>query len=218
MKPVWVRGSYDVWTFICHWNPGKGPHLGNKYHPKMCFLPSSKLTWQWKMHIFNREYIFNRSIFHYHVIDATLPEGRFSPLPVMCKLSPPSTALVSKCRGHELLSNSHRIQWGVFHSLNRIKRNNFFNKKMGWPWKIHPLLSFRLLDATPNTKHQVFNGRFFALFVSFWEYNWWQLCGTNNCHQIHRRFFSGVQRRSSEIIGTNWIHEIFVNRYISKAW
>ena len=35
-------------------------------------LPSSKLTWQWKMSIFNREYIFNRSIFHCHV---SLPEG-----------------------------------------------------------------------------------------------------------------------------------------------
>ena len=36
------------------------------------FLPSSKLTWQWKIPIFNREYIFNWSIFHCHV---TLPEG-----------------------------------------------------------------------------------------------------------------------------------------------
>ena len=31
-------------------------------------LPSGKLTWQWKITIFNREYIFNRSIFHCHVI------------------------------------------------------------------------------------------------------------------------------------------------------
>ena len=30
-------------------------------------LPSSKLTWQWKIPIFNREYIFNWSIFHCHV-------------------------------------------------------------------------------------------------------------------------------------------------------
>ena len=36
-------------------------------------LPSSKLTWQRKIPIFNREYIFNRSIFHWHV---SLPEGR----------------------------------------------------------------------------------------------------------------------------------------------
>ena len=36
-------------------------------------LPSGKLTWQWKIPIFNREYIFNRSIFHCHV---SLPEGR----------------------------------------------------------------------------------------------------------------------------------------------
>ena len=28
---------------------------------------SSKLTWQWKITMFNREYIFNRSIFHCHV-------------------------------------------------------------------------------------------------------------------------------------------------------
>ena len=38
-----------------------------KYH-----LPFSKLTWQWKIPIFNREYIFNWSIFHCHV---SLPEG-----------------------------------------------------------------------------------------------------------------------------------------------
>jgi len=30
-------------------------------------LPSSKLRWQWKIPMFNREYIFNRSIFHCHV-------------------------------------------------------------------------------------------------------------------------------------------------------
>ena len=35
-------------------------------------IPSSKLTWQWKITIFNREYIFNRSILHCHV---SLPEG-----------------------------------------------------------------------------------------------------------------------------------------------
>ena len=35
-------------------------------------IPSSKLTWQWKIPIFNREYIFNWSIFHCHV---SLPEG-----------------------------------------------------------------------------------------------------------------------------------------------
>ena len=39
---------------------------------KWVVLPSSKLTWQWKIIIFNREYIFNRSIFHCHV---SLPEG-----------------------------------------------------------------------------------------------------------------------------------------------
>ena len=37
-----------------------GPH-------KLRGLHSSKLTWQWKIPIFNREYIFNRSIFHCHV-------------------------------------------------------------------------------------------------------------------------------------------------------
>ena len=35
-------------------------------------VPSSKLTWQWKITIFNREYIFKWSIFHCHV---SLPEG-----------------------------------------------------------------------------------------------------------------------------------------------
>ena len=30
-------------------------------------LPSSKLTWQWNITIFNREYIFNRSVFHCRV-------------------------------------------------------------------------------------------------------------------------------------------------------
>ncbi len=35
-------------------------------------IPSSKQTWQWKIPIFNMEYIFNRSIFHCHV---SLPEG-----------------------------------------------------------------------------------------------------------------------------------------------
>ena len=38
------------------------------------FVPSGKLTWQWKIPIFNREYIFNRSIFHGYV---SLPEGIF---------------------------------------------------------------------------------------------------------------------------------------------
>ena len=36
-------------------------------------LHSSKVTWQWKITIFNREYIFKRSIFHCHV---SLPEGK----------------------------------------------------------------------------------------------------------------------------------------------
>ena len=40
-----------------------------KFH---IWLPSSKLTWQWKIPIFNREYVFNWSIFHCHV---SLPEG-----------------------------------------------------------------------------------------------------------------------------------------------
>ena len=35
-------------------------------------IPSSKLTWQWKIPIFNSKYIFNWSIFHCHV---SLPEG-----------------------------------------------------------------------------------------------------------------------------------------------
>ena len=35
-------------------------------------VPPIKLTWQWKITIFNREYIFNWSIFHCHV---SLPEG-----------------------------------------------------------------------------------------------------------------------------------------------
>ena len=35
-------------------------------------VPSSKLTWQWKIPIFNRAYIFNWSIFHCHV---SLPQG-----------------------------------------------------------------------------------------------------------------------------------------------
>ena len=43
-----------------------GPHKFNTQ------IHSSKLTWQWKMPMFNREYIFNRSIFHWHV---SLPEG-----------------------------------------------------------------------------------------------------------------------------------------------
>ena len=30
-------------------------------------LHFGKLTWQWKITIFNREYIFKRSLFHYHV-------------------------------------------------------------------------------------------------------------------------------------------------------
>ena len=36
-------------------------------------LPSSKLTKYWNITIFNREYMFNRSIFHCYV---SLPEGR----------------------------------------------------------------------------------------------------------------------------------------------
>jgi len=35
-------------------------------------LPSSKQTWQWKIPIFNRKYIFKGSIFHCYV---SLPEG-----------------------------------------------------------------------------------------------------------------------------------------------
>ena len=37
-------------------------------------LPSRELTWQWKIPMFNREYIFRRSIFYCHV---SLPEGIF---------------------------------------------------------------------------------------------------------------------------------------------
>ena len=40
--------------------------------PKNYHIPSSKLTWQWNIPIFNREYIFNWSIFQCHV---SLPEG-----------------------------------------------------------------------------------------------------------------------------------------------
>ena len=36
-----------------------------------CNLPSSKLTWQWNIPIFNRKYIFKWWIFHCHV---SLPE------------------------------------------------------------------------------------------------------------------------------------------------
>ena len=35
--------------------------------PMILTLPSSKLTWQWKILMFNREYIFNRAIFHFPV-------------------------------------------------------------------------------------------------------------------------------------------------------
>ena len=45
--------------------------MKNKHRPSTR-LPSSKLTWQWKITTFNREYIFNWSIFHCHV---SLPEG-----------------------------------------------------------------------------------------------------------------------------------------------
>ena len=35
-------------------------------------IPSGKLTWQWKITMFNRKYIFKGSLFHCYV---SLPEG-----------------------------------------------------------------------------------------------------------------------------------------------
>ena len=50
----------------------KAGHLGSHWMDFFKSIPSSKLTWQWKIPLFSREYIFNRSIFHCHVL---LPEG-----------------------------------------------------------------------------------------------------------------------------------------------
>ena len=55
------RGCFDSWLNIATSSSRKD-------------LPSSKLTWQWKIPVFNREYIFNRFIFHCHV---SLPEATF---------------------------------------------------------------------------------------------------------------------------------------------
>ena len=43
---------------------------GNEFKP----VHSGKLTWQWRIPFFNREYIFKRSIFHCHV---SLQEGTY---------------------------------------------------------------------------------------------------------------------------------------------
>ena len=44
-------------------------------------LPSSKLTWQWKIPMFNRECIFNWSIFHCHVSSPEVSSLSFSMVP-----------------------------------------------------------------------------------------------------------------------------------------
>ena len=68
MKPQMASGSVGIFMKE---NGGKtlGMATFNNSQPH---IPSSKLTWQWKISIFNTEYIFNWSIFHCHV---SLPEG-----------------------------------------------------------------------------------------------------------------------------------------------
>ena len=72
-------------------------------------LPSGKLTWQWKIPIFNREHMFNRFIFHCH---ASLPEGTslllscdLLLLPVTC-ISAKWFLRIPRSRSQDLLSRS----------------------------------------------------------------------------------------------------------------
>ena len=55
-----------------HHEMKKQPALGTIAFMILIYLPSRKLTWQWKIPIFKRQYIFNWPIFHCHVC---LPEG-----------------------------------------------------------------------------------------------------------------------------------------------
>ena len=70
------------------WAPNRSPQYHNhrvySFTMSTCAfmikvnLPSSKLTWQWKITIFTRRYIFKGSIFHCYV---SLPECTFETHP-----------------------------------------------------------------------------------------------------------------------------------------
>ena len=74
---------------------GKNPHFAGSPVDfgggSRLMLPSSKLTWQWKITIFNREYIFNWFIFHCHV---SLPEGNHFKSMVSFEGFPPQNYIV----------------------------------------------------------------------------------------------------------------------------
>ena len=59
-------------------------------------IPSGKLTWQWKISIFNREYIFRRAIFYCHV---SLLEGKFLVPKNILRFAPFSFFFLGRGRG-----------------------------------------------------------------------------------------------------------------------
>ena len=59
--------------------------------PMSLDVPSSKLTWQWKIPIFSREYIFKTSMFHCHV---SLPKGKHC---LICSFQRQPGISTSKC-------------------------------------------------------------------------------------------------------------------------
>ncbi len=89
-------------------------------------VPSSKLTWQWKIPMFNGEYIFNRSIFHCHV---SLPEGRFNNLTL-----PTTPVQVEDCffSTHQVEKILRVLQLYFIHGLLWVKEkmNKWTNKGM----------------------------------------------------------------------------------------
>ena len=66
-----VAGTKNLEPALIQWKPFTSycMLLHSHWFP---LLPSGKLTWQWKIPIFNRKYIFKRSIFYCYV---SLPEG-----------------------------------------------------------------------------------------------------------------------------------------------
>ena len=167
----------------------------------MCFYPPVLLTWQWKMPIFNREYIFNRSIFP----PPMLVYQRVDSLP--CQLCANFSLL--RCFGVEMSRawasikfTSHSVRCFSLPKSNQAKE--LLQHKNGWPWKIHPLLSFRLMDATQNNQNTKFSWVFFrAVCIIFGR----TTGGGNSAEQKTAIKFTGetfrVQRRSSEMFGTN---------------
>ena len=100
---TWIATRCEVFQDLsvpCSWRKRREAAWGIV----IWILPSSKLTWQWNITIFNRKYIFKGSIFHCHV---SLPEGSwhlfFAFVPTfyyswpLFHFSPPFLSLATSC-------------------------------------------------------------------------------------------------------------------------